>query len=378
MKRVVHWFRRDLRVADNTALAEAARQGEAVYPLFILDRDILAAADMGAARIAFLLDSLRDLGANLEQLGYRLTVRHGNALDELERFCGETQAEAVFCNRDYEPHCLQRDQSAFRRLNELGIGFQTFKDSVVWEEQEILTRAGAPYTVFTPYAKAWRAKPWPPPRSKIAPAKAPPQAPGECLPIPASSAELGFPLNQSIARGGETQARRLLETFLQRRLLAYAARRDLPAAAGTSGLSAHFHFGTIDVRTVLAGVDRATRGLDDAGGAGARTFVNELIWREFYLQIMTHFPHVLTGCFRPEYDAIAWDHDERLFEAWCAGQTGFPIVDAAMRCLNATGWMHNRLRMVVSMFLAKDLLLPWQWGGAVFHAHARRRGPRRQ
>lgn len=366
MKNVVLWFRRDLRVADHTAFAEASRRAEAIHPLFILDEDILASPDMGAARIGFLLNSLRHLAGNLEALGYPLTVRRGQATEELVRFCGETRAEAVFCNREYEPPCQRRDQRVFHLLNGMGLGFEIFKDAVIWEEKELLTKAGQPYTVFTPYAKAWRAKPPSVPRVSARPQPAKPKARYPSIPIPTGPAELGYPLNQEIPPGGEDAATRALARFLDQGLLRYGEQRDFPDLAGTSGLSPHLHFGTINGRTILAGVNQAIRKASEAEQKSASTFVGELIWREFYIQIMTNFPRVLDGCFRPEYDALPWSRDEAHFQAWCAGQTGYPLVDAAMRCLNATGGMHNRLRMVVSMFLTKDLLLPWQWGERYF------------
>ena len=366
MKSVVLWFRRDLRVADNTAFAKAAGRAGSIHPLFVLDEDILAAPDMGAARIGFLLGSLRNLASNLAVLGYPLTVRHGHAAAEVLGFCRETHAEAVFCNRDYEPYCQSRDQRVFHLLNGAGLGFEVFKDAVIWEEKELFTQAGQPYTVFTPYAKAWRAKPTPAPRVPATHGSAKPKARYRSIAIPASPADLGYPLRQEIPPGGEDAATQALTRFLDKGLLRYGEQRDFPYLAGTSGLSPHLHFGTVNVRTVLAQVYQAIRTATEAERKSAHSFVQELIWREFYVQIMTNFPRVLAGCFRSEYDALPWSGNEAHFQAWCAGQSGYPLIDAAMRCLNATGWMHNRLRMVVSMFLSKDLLLPWQWGERYF------------
>lgn len=365
MKSVVHWFRRDLRVADNTALYEAIKRGEQVYPLFIIDDSILSAPDMGAARISFLLDSLRELAGALSGLGFRLTVRKGLPENELPRFCREIQAEAVFCNRDYEPHCQQRDRRIFNLLNAGGIGFEVFKDAVMWEDGEVLTRTGTVYSVFTPFAKAWRAKTPPTPRPRI-PAASHKTKPTASLDIPQTSASLGFPLRQKIPRGGESAARDLLPRFVNERLFDYEHARNFMAVEGTSQLSPHLHFGTINIRTIWESVQRARKPATPAQNKSVEVFLNELVWREFYLQILAHYPHVATGCFRPEYDQLQWQADENLFQSWCSGMTGYPIVDAAMRCLNATGWMHNRNRMIVSMFLAKDLLLPWPWGERYF------------
>jgi len=365
VKTVVHWFRRDLRVSDNTALAEASRRSEVVRPLFILDDEILGAPDMGAARVSFLLGTLRSLQRNLAALGYDLIVRRGKPEQELVKVCRETKAEAVFCNRDYEPWCQARDSRVFNLLNAEGIGFEIFKDAVVWEESEILTKSGTPYTVFTPYSKAWKTKavPLPRPALKLATARAKKIA---SLELPATSDALGFPLNQSILEAGEQAARESLRKFMAGPVLSYGKLRDFPAVDATSHLSAHLHFGAVNIRTILSLLAAATNGAEPQVKAQADVFLNELIWREFYIQIMTNFPHVMEGAFRREYDALAWSKNQEDFQKWCEGQTGYPIIDAAMRCLNATGWMHNRLRMIVAMFLTKDLLISWQWGERYF------------
>lgn len=365
MKTVIHWFRRDLRVSDNTALAEASRRSEVVRPLFILDDDILGAPDMGAARVGFLLGTLRSLQKNLAALGYDLIVRRGRPEEELLKVCHETKAEAVFCNRDYEPWCQARDSRIFNQLNADGIGFEIFKDAVIWEESEILTKSGTPYTVFTPYSKAWKAKAAPLPRPALKPAIAKPSKIAS-LELPANSDALGFPLNQSIPEAGEHAAREALKKFMANAVLSYGKQRDFPAVDGTSHLSAHLHFGAVNIRTMLAALSTAANGVELLAKTQADVFLNELIWREFYIQIMTNFPHVMKGSFRREYDTLAWSENQEHFQKWCQGQTGYPIVDAAMRCLNATGWMHNRLRMIVAMFLTKDLLISWQWGERYF------------
>ena len=205
----------------------------------------------------------------------------------------------------------------------------------------------------------------PPPRPRLQPAgRALPEITSQ--PRPGDPAELGHPLLQSLPAGGEAAAHQLLDAFLSGPVFDYAAKRDFPARQGTSQLSPHLRCGTIGIRTVLAGLKRARAGADAAGIQGCETFLNELVWREFYLQVLANFPQVSRGCFRPEYDALRWSDNRAHFEAWCAGMTGYPIVDAAMRCLNATGCMHNRLRMVTAMFLTKDLLVNWQWGERYF------------
>lgn len=365
MKTVIQWYRRDLRVSDNTALAEASKRAEVVRPLFILDDDILGAPDMGAARVGFLLGTLRSLQKNLAALGYELIVRRGKPEEELLKVCRESRAEAVFCNRDYEPWCQARDARIFNLLNAEGIGFEIFKDAVLWEESDVLTKSGSPYTVFTPYSKAWKAKGVPPPRPALKQGTIKPKKVAS-LELSATSDALGFPLIQSIPESGEQAAQAALKKFMANGVLAYGRQRDFPALDGTSHLSPHLHFGAVNIRTVLAAWAKAAHAAEPPAKAQADVFLNELIWREFYIQIMTNFPHVMKGSFRREYDALAWSENQEHFQKWREGRTGYPIIDAAMRCLNATGWMHNRLRMVVAMFLTKDLLISWQWGERYF------------
>jgi deoxyribodipyrimidine photo-lyase len=365
VKLAIYWFRRDLRVSDNTALTEAARRAEVVVPVFILEDAFRTGPDVGAARLAFLLSSLESLRKNLEVLGYPLIVRHGRSEALLPKLAREVGAEAVFCNRRYEPYAQARDNRVFNTLNEARVGFELFKDAVVWEEQELLTQTGKPFTVFTPYSRAWKAKKASAPHPRLRKTNRPfPKIPSD--PLPSDPAKLGFPLTQTIFDAGEKAARKALDWFLDGPLFSYAEARNLPAVDGTSRLSAHLRAGTIGIRTILAKLAAARATAAPAGQASCDVFLNELIWREFYLQILANFPHVMKGAFRPEYNRIEWSDHRAHFEAWCAGQTGYPIVDAAMRCLNATGWMHNRLRMIVAMFLTKDLLINWQWGERYF------------
>jgi deoxyribodipyrimidine photo-lyase len=235
---------------------------------------------------------------------------------------------------------------------------------VVWEEREVLTGSGGVYSVFTPYSKAWKLRPIPGPRPKLGPAKTPGMGDWISLPLPSTTAELGHPLTQTLFPAGERAARQALDAFVERRVYGYATGRDTPAdEGGTSRLSPHLRFGTLGVRTALARLERSRASASTEGERkGCDIWLSELIWREFYIQILANHPHVAAGSFRREYDRLEWEGREEWFEAWCAGRTGYPIVDAAMRCLNATGWMHNRLRMVVSMFLTKDLLVSWQRG----------------
>ena len=373
MKTVIHWFRRDLRVSDNVALSEAAKRAEVVIPVFIFEDAFRTGPDVGAARLAFLLQSVESLRKNLAELGHTLVVRCGKSEEILPKLCREAGAPAVFANKRYEPYAQRRDERIAGVLIKAGYGFELFKDAVIWEEQEILTQQGKPYTVFTPYSKAWKAKAIPPPRPRFKTSNIHHSTFNiQSDRLPASADECGFPLVQMIPPGGERAALELLRKFMTGPVYEYGANRNFPALDGTSNLSPHLRAGTIGIRTILAELKKARDRKSEIPnpkseiGNGCDVFLNELIWREFYLQVLHNFPHVTKGAFRPEYDALKWSENQDHFAAWCEGRTGFPIVDAAMRCLNTTGTMHNRLRMIVAMFLTKDLLIHWQWGERYF------------
>lgn len=368
MKTVIHWFRRDLRVSDNTALHEADVAAERVVPVFCWDEAILRSPDVGAPRVAFLLESLRSLESNLGALGHRLIVRRGRPDDVLRSLARETGASAVFANRDYEPYARERDARVGAVLAQAGVAFRLFKDSVVWEEREVLTGAGGAYTVFTPYSRAWRSRSVPSPRPRLGQARVAADTSWVSEALPASPSELGHPCGVELFPAGERVGLRALDDFLKGRVERYGTGRDTPSDdGGTSRMSPHLRFGTVNVRTALERLDRArAAATDDVGRRGCEVWETELIWREFYAQVLANHPHVATGAFRREYDGLSWEGRDEWFEAWCVGATGYPVVDAAMRCLNATGWMHNRLRMIVAMFLTKDLLVSWQRGERYF------------
>lgn len=357
---ILLWFRRDLRLDDHPALDAALAEGDEVVPFFCLDPSILGRPDTGAARVKFLLESLADLSRRIAKAGSRLVLRHGDPLVEIPRLARETGARAVWWTRDYEPHLVERD----RRVEELGrkLGFATrsFKGYVLHEAEEARTGSGSFYTVFTPYMRKWRALPK---EACVSPRLRPSPAAlrADRLPLPSADALKG-PVESAPIPGGETEGAKLLKRFLEKAAFAYARQRDFPAVEGTSRLSAHLHFGTVSPRRVFHAAQAAREGAPAAGRASLDVFVNELIWREFFTQIFAAFPFVATACFRPQYDRLAWENRDDLFEAWKAGRTGYPLVDAGMRQLARTGWMHNRLRMIVSMFLAKDLLVSWQKG----------------
>ena len=362
------WFRRDLRAADNAALYEALRAAAAVHCVFLFDTAILDRLPRRDRRVEFIRGSVVALDEALGALGGAgrgLIVLHGDAATELPRLAVQLGVQAVFANHDYEPAAGQRDQLVRERLAAAGVALHTSKDHVLFERDEVLTLAGKPYSVFTPYSRGWLAKlddfyvkPYPVERYAAALA---PRPAGLDRPAPTLAA-LGFePTNLQLAPG-PAGAEALLQAFTAR-IDRYDSLRDLPSVDGTSRVSVHLRFGTVSIRR-LAALARAQ------AGAGAATWLKELAWRDFYFQVLANFPQVGQGrSFRPEYDRIAWEEGplaDQHFAAWCAGRTGYPLVDAAMVQLNQTGFMHNRLRMVSASFLCKDLGLDWRRGERYF------------
>ena len=372
-KTLVVWLRRDLRVTDNAALHHACEQAENVIPLFVLDPFILDRADTGAARVAFLLDALAVLDANLQKRGGRLIVRRGRTPDALLKAVAEFGADGVFHQREFEPHGKARDETVAKALGEDGKVCETFPGLALFEPNEILSQTDSPYTVFGPYKKLWFSKPADAPYPAPKHVPVPTDLQSEALP---TAADLKFQTSQTFACGGEDAAHTLLREFLKAKIEGYDSARDILSQDGTSRLSRHLHFGTLSPRSVVdavrklgkdkpSGQDAEAR-TEHQGEQGHTTFLSELAWHDFYLQILDHFPHVAEGAFRPQYNALEWENDETLFAAWKEGRTGYPIVDAAMRQLNTEAWMHNRGRMVVASFLTKDLLIDWRWGENYF------------
>jgi deoxyribodipyrimidine photo-lyase len=368
------WFRRDLRHTDHAALYHALKNARRVWCVFVLDTDILNALPRHDRRVAFILDSLRELDAALAQLapGSGLIVRHGSARTELPRLAAELGVQAVYANHDDEPDALARDAQVRGKLSDLGAALFTSKDHVIFERHEVLTGNGTPYGVFTPYKNAWLkklepfyVKPYPvaPYASHLAPIpdKIVPLWPQRVPTLP----DIGFePVADLKVPAGMSGAEQLLDDFLER-MDRYDEQRDFPAVKGPSYLSTHLRFGTVSIRH-LASLAWARM---KEGSEGARVWLSELIWRDFYHQILHHHPHVVGGAYKREYDRIKWAKGkdaEAQFQAWCEGRTGYPLVDAAMRQLNQTGYMHNRLRMVVASFLIKDLGIDWRRGEAYF------------
>jgi len=369
-KTLIVWLRRDLRVQDNAALHAACAQAESVVPLFVFDPDILGRDDTGAARVVFLLDALGVLDANLQSCGGRMVVRRGKVPDEIVRAANDFGADGVFHQREYEPFGRKRDEGVAAALRERGKVVETFPGLALFEPDAILSQTGTPYTVFGPYKREWFKRPADAPLPVPPHVNVPDGAKGEALP---TAAGLNFSTAQTFDTGGEDAAQELLRAFLRDKIGGYDASRDVLAEAGTSLLSRHLHLGTMSARFVVDAVRRAGKDKPSGGAtgehqpeAGHSTFLSEVAWHDFYLQILHQFPHVAAGAFRPQYDALEWENDEALFAAWKEGRTGYPIVDAAMRQMNTEAWMHNRGRMVVASFLTKDLLIDWRWGEKYF------------
>jgi deoxyribodipyrimidine photo-lyase len=370
------WFRRDLRAGDNAALYHALRSCRHLHCVFVLDTDILSALPRRDRRVEFIRESLVGLDEALRALAGRaeagLIVLHGSARQEIPRLARQLGVQAVFTNHDYEPAAIARDAAVGEALEAAGTALHTFKDHAIFDHREVRTQAGTAYSVFTPYKRAWLAKVDPfylrgyPVERHAAPLAPRPAAYRK--PVP-TLADIGFESAGLRALGiepGEAGARALWEDFRQR-MARYDETRDFPAVKGPSYLSVHLRFGTLSIR-------EAARTAHGRAGAGAQTWLSELIWRDFYFQVLTQFPHVADAqggshSFRREYDAIAWEQGPEAdanFRAWCEGRTGYPLVDAAMAQINQTGYMHNRLRMIVASFLCKDLGIDWRLGERYF------------
>ena len=378
------WFRRDLRTQDNAALHHALKHCRRVWCVFVFDTDILdpllARGLKADRRVEFIRESLVDLDVQLRALAAEhgtadvgLIVRHGRAQEVIPRLAQQLHVQAVFANHDDEPAAHARDAHILGDLAHAGIMFHGHKDHVIFERREVLTQAGHAYGVFTPYKNAWlrqlddfQLKAYPVQRyaGSLAPVPA-----AQAGPLP-TLAQIGFAptnLSQLPLPTGSRGAQQLLEDFTGR-IERYHEARDFPAIKGPSYLSVHLRFGTISVRQLA----RVAYPMHLQGLQGASTWLSELIWRDFYHQILANFPHVVNKAFKPEYDHIRFEHGKHadaLFAAWCEGRTGYPLVDAAMAQLNQTGYMHNRLRMVTASFLVKDLGLHWHRGEQYFADH---------
>jgi len=362
---VIHWFRRDLRLRDNRALNAALASGAPVIPVFILDERLFHSVRSSPARMQFLLDGLHRLDADLKGYGSRLLVLRGDPQEVLLRLKGETGAAALHYNRDYSPFARKRDAAVERALDGAA---QAHDDLLLHPPGAVMTKADAPYTVFTPFKRAWLALPKPH-SEKLAAGRFHDLEGIDSPPIP-SLDDLDLRADVTPPDAGETAALARLERFTARAIYAYGDARDrlyadpwAETAHGTSTLSPYLRFGMIAPRQVYqAAVEAREQASGKTGRESVESWINELCWREFYTHILHHFPHVAQRNFRPAYDALEWRDAPDEFEAWQAGQTGYPVVDAAMRQLTQTGWMHNRARMIVASFLTKDLLIDWRAG----------------
>jgi deoxyribodipyrimidine photo-lyase len=379
------WFRRDLRADDHAALYHALKAARQVWCAFVLDRDILdPLLERGLhadRRVEFIVDSLHDLDGQLQRLAgasrldgrFGLIVRQGSSREEIPRLARELHVQAVYANHDDEPAALERDAKVRGTLADAGMALHTGKDHVVFERNEVLSGGGTPYSVFTPYKNAWLKKLEPfylkaYPVARYAAALAP--LPDGVPSGPPALESIGFAktnLHEMRLPAGSAGAQALLADFLTR-IDDYGTARDYPAVKGPSYLSVHLRFGTLSVRSAAReAFDRM-----QAGSAGASTWLSELIWRDFYHQVLHHHPQVVDHAYKPRYDALRFEHGkhaETRFAAWCAGRTGYPLVDAAMAQINQTGYMHNRLRMVTASFLVKDLGIDWRRGERYFADH---------
>ncbi|HUO09973.1 MAG TPA: deoxyribodipyrimidine photo-lyase [Phycisphaerae bacterium] len=391
-KTAVHWFRRDFRVRDNTGLLAAARECDALVGVFVVDPRWMRASakKAGAFQVSFWLESLRELQGALAERNVPLVIRRNpDPVEAVLAVAREVGAEVVTFNKEYEPDQMVMDERLARAGEEMGVRVRGYKDSAIFEEDELMTGAGTPYSVYTPYRNAYLKKleegvievgglvpkmSHSIPFSGLANASA-----GQAIPVASQTIptleSLGYPAVTLDVRPGENAGATLLHDFCaggkDGGILAYREMRDFPALTlkgkgrgGTSRLSAHLNAGTVSIRQVMT----AAMGADKRGLAeeGIATFVGELIWREFYRMILFQFPRTVSQAFQRKYMGITWSNDPKLFEAWCEGRTGYPIVDAGMRQLRATGYMHNRLRMITAMFLTKDLDTHWVLGERYF------------
>lgn len=342
----IFWFRRDLRLEDNAGLFHALSRQEPVLPIFIFDKHILPELPKDDARVTFIHGLLSKVDSGLRKHKSSLAVFYGEPDAVFRKLIAENDIKSVFANRDYEPYARKRDSAIEKQLKKHGIGFKTFKDQVVFERDEIVKEDGKPYVVYTPYSNRWLEKfhkteitPYPSQR-KLG------NLAGHDYPF-LSLPDIGFKKSEIKVADFDIS---------QNRISNYEKTRNFPALDQTSHLSPHLRFGSVSIREIVG----------KANESRSKTFLKELIWREFFMQILWHFPETVTKSFRPKYDRIKWRYAEKDFKKWCDGQTGFPIVDAGMRQLNQTGTMHNRVRMIAASFLCKHLLIDWRWGEAYF------------
>ncbi len=343
MENVYFWFRRDLRLKDNVGLMNATNSGKKVQCVFIFDTNILDQLTEDDARVTFIHDQLSSIDKALKEIGSSLLVRKGNPFEVWKELLTDKTFSGIYVNRDYEPYARERDKQVYKYCEVNGISYCSFKDQVIFERKEVVKDDGKPYTVYTPFKKKWRSHFR---KEMINEAKV------DLTREKFIQKQNNIPSLEEI---GFKRSSITVKDYTLHIVRDYDLTRNNPAADKTSYLSVHLRFGTISIREII----RQTIDLN-------ATFVDELIWREFFMQILFHFPDVITNNFRRKYDGIQWRNNELEFKKWCDGNTGYPMVDAGMRQLNKTGYMHNRVRMVVASFLCKHLLVDWKWGEAYF------------
>ncbi|MCE3295803.1 MAG: deoxyribodipyrimidine photolyase [Crocinitomicaceae bacterium] len=346
--KALFWHRRDLRISDNAALYYALKENAAVQPVFVFDQTILAQLAADDQRVIFIYRQVESLKQAYRDAGSDLLVLHGDPRELIPGLCLQTGVSRVYANKDYEPQAIERDRFVFETLNKAGITFIAKKDQVIFEKNEILKADGCPYTVFTPYMRRWKEK-----LNAFYLESYPVE---KYLHSLAQSAKTSsFPSLEELGFGSGQKVDFPAQDFPEDIIKKYSEQRDFPALNATSRLSVHLRFGTVSIRQLVRKAKETNE-----------TFLNELIWRDFYQAILYHFPHSANASFKKQYDFIPWENNEAYFRRWCEGKTGYPLVDAGMRELNATGFMHNRVRMVVASFLCKHLLIDWRWGERYF------------
>lgn len=373
---ILFWHRRDLRLSDNVGLAEARQRSARVVGVFCFDPAILQRDDIAPARVAYLVGSLQALERRYAEAGSQLLCLYDEPVTALPKLAQALGAQAVYWNRDVEPYGRSRDRRVATALKEAGVAYQAFWDQLLHDPQAIATGSGTPYTVYTPFWKNWSQQP----KAEVAAAltqatgltEADLQQANEAgvVPLP-STKDLGYVWEAPLfLEPGEAAAQQRLDIFCQRAIAEYQEQRNIPALDGTSQLSAALKFGVIGIRHVWAATEQTLQDTrSDEARDSIRTWRQELAWREFYQHVMFHFPELADGPYRDPFKQFPWENNDAHFQAWCEGQTGYPIVDAAMRQLNETGWMHNRCRMIVASFLTKDLIIDWRWGEKYFMQH---------
>ena len=343
----IFWFRRDLRLHDNVALFNALKSGEKVLPIFIFDTSILDKLPKNDARVSFIIKELRSMNEHLKSFDASIDILHGKPIEVFESLIKKYQIASVFTNQDYEPYAIRRDQEILDLLKSENINFNSFKDQVIFEKNEITKKDGNPYVVYTPYSKKWIEAYEQINHTHYTSEDLLSQLYTNSKTKELTLEELGFE---------ETNTPIKNYIFNSRIINEYEETRNFPALDNTSKLGPHLRFGTVSVRQMVSRAEEQEN----------KTFLKELIWREFFMQILWHFPHTHKDSFKPKYDRIVWRNNEDDFKKWCNGTTGYPMVDAGMRQLNNTGFMHNRVRMLVGSFLCKHLLIDWRWGEAYF------------